>query len=630
MKGKQLVQTLLQLGHPKADSLDSQGLDWMFENEALSPFLEWFCCNVNKANILDPKDLQVFKTLEQSGEGILEGRQLEEALRNVASAEDKNVTEEDLRSEIDQLTKDLQRLRRRKQVLMQRRNKLNLHHTALSHRLSRMSNVETKAKQQYKKSLEQSQTDNKQFNNGLEQLMYTVGNLNSLYQKSQTSAVPDETGSQTKYISGQTGSQGMAMFLSHVPLQDYCSMEEKFSLELTAFTKKQFFEGIASVVGHEDSSQYEILEVSDPESLLVRGEKEEANLRKCKELSRLQALYPKCESERIDAMCRMKQTKASLQAHEDSLSKLKSGTFPTDINYLRARLQESQNGLQSVTRDLVRLAENEVPHLILDSKSSQVLRILTGDYNLKLARQEYFTNNQDQVIGHLVQQRSRNEFLTMAYEVESRNHREINHLLTVVHQTLEVQLEAFKKRLNTMGDSTLTPARHQRGTIDSRDKSTARLYQLMDESQQGGEKQLFLTYTGLMENAEKLQSRFLSLQNNLVDVTSKQEDRITLIEKNLESCEDMVYAGSSTTSGQPLLTPRAILDSMNQLQDMFSKLEQAIKDIIKDVDNKKKILKNDKLLAKQRMLYIYFFTNPSKLNKTFEEISSRLQAQNVH
>lgn len=50
-----------------------------------------------------------------------------------------------------------------------------------------------------------------------------------------------------------------------------------------------------------------------------------------------------------------------------------------------------------VVRDLEILSRDEIPGLIQESLSSQVSHILTGDYNLKLARQDYFISNQDQV-----------------------------------------------------------------------------------------------------------------------------------------------------------------------------------------------------------------------------------------
>ena len=43
------------------------------------------------------------------------------------------------------------------------------------------------------------------------------------------------------------------------------------------------------------------------------------------------------------------------------------------------------------------MAEKEVPKVLQECKDAKVLRVLTGDYNLKLARQDYFTSNQDKV-----------------------------------------------------------------------------------------------------------------------------------------------------------------------------------------------------------------------------------------
>ena len=43
------------------------------------------------------------------------------------------------------------------------------------------------------------------------------------------------------------------------------------------------------------------------------------------------------------------------------------------------------------------MADKEVAKVLQECKDAKVLRVLTGDYNLKLARQDYFTSNQDKV-----------------------------------------------------------------------------------------------------------------------------------------------------------------------------------------------------------------------------------------
>ena len=60
-------------------------------------------------------------------------------------------------------------------------------------------------------------------------------------------------------------------------------------------------------------------------------------------------------------------------------------------------------------------------------------------------------------------------------------------------------------------------------------------------------------------------------------------------EKDLKMCEDLIYAGSSTTSGAPVLTPRQIQDTMMQLRDMNKKLEKGIRDVLGEIESKKKV-----------------------------------------
>ena len=57
----------------------------------------------------------------------------------------------------------------------------------------------------------------------------------------------------------------------------------------------------------------------------------------------------------------------------------------------------------------------------------------------------------------------------------------------------------------------------------------------------------------------------------------------------MRACEELIYAGSSTTSGQPLLTPRPIQENIIQLQNMLKQLEHGIMEVVKEIDNKKKV-----------------------------------------
>lgn len=58
MSGQLLVNSLRALGFPGVEKFDPEDLDWMFENEAVSPMLDWFCQNVGHSNILEKKELE--------------------------------------------------------------------------------------------------------------------------------------------------------------------------------------------------------------------------------------------------------------------------------------------------------------------------------------------------------------------------------------------------------------------------------------------------------------------------------------------------------------------------------------------------------------------------------------------
>jgi hypothetical protein len=58
MSTQQMVAVLQDLGYPRASKLDPKGLEWMFENDTMLPFLEWFCNSVSSANVLPKEEVQ--------------------------------------------------------------------------------------------------------------------------------------------------------------------------------------------------------------------------------------------------------------------------------------------------------------------------------------------------------------------------------------------------------------------------------------------------------------------------------------------------------------------------------------------------------------------------------------------
>ena len=61
------------------------------------------------------------------------------------------------------------------------------------------------------------------------------------------------------------------------------------------------------------------------------------------------------------------------------------------------QVQEVKATQSVVSEELRQLTQGEVTVLVRELGALQCTRVLTGDYRLKLARQDYFTANQDQV-----------------------------------------------------------------------------------------------------------------------------------------------------------------------------------------------------------------------------------------
>ena len=60
-------------------------------------------------------------------------------------------------------------------------------------------------------------------------------------------------------------------------------------------------------------------------------------------------------------------------------------------------------------------------------------------------------------------------------------------------------------------------------------------------------------------------------------------------EQNLKRCNSLLYADSDSVRGQPVLSPRPVVDAILQLEALLNKLEQVVSNVIKDIDHKKSV-----------------------------------------
>lgn len=60
MSGKRLIDALKRIGYHD-ESLSAESVDWLFENECMLPFLEWFCDNLSSLNVLTADEVKWYE-----------------------------------------------------------------------------------------------------------------------------------------------------------------------------------------------------------------------------------------------------------------------------------------------------------------------------------------------------------------------------------------------------------------------------------------------------------------------------------------------------------------------------------------------------------------------------------------
>ena len=112
--------------------------------------------------------------------------------------------------------------------------------------------------------------------------------------------------------------------------------------------------------------------------------------------------YPLTEVQYINAqMARAHVEAATGRARQEleALSRL-GPEQEVDLNQdaLRQQSAERQRRIEQLRGKVQELGREQLTSLLQDMAALQVTRVLHGDYDLKLARQDYFTSKQDKVL----------------------------------------------------------------------------------------------------------------------------------------------------------------------------------------------------------------------------------------
>jgi HAUS augmin-like complex subunit 3 len=341
----------------------------------------------------------------------------------------------------------------------------------------------------------------------------------------------------------------------------------------------------------------------------------------CRELTRLKELYPVAEVQRVSDLLAQEHAEAVSRRAGELAAQLRHSP-PLDPSLLRQQVREKQACLAGLRSETGQLAGRQLPGLVQDLATLQVSAVLHGDYSLKMARQDYFTSKQDKVISYLEWQTARQELLSMLLELELRRHRDTHRLLSAASSQLSSWALSRDRRAQAMQSSSLLPVKEARQTIDSGDQFASRMCSMLGVAA-GGPGPL-LAHSALERAVGQVVQQTASLEALLSALHSEQRHTLQEVVTISELLGKQVFGSSGT--GHPQLTVKEYEEECSKLEAVLGTMEQNIKKLLADFDTKKKCLQGNELIERERRLFVYFFTDPKRLNSEVAELSRRVDA----
>jgi len=393
--------------------------------------------------------------------------------------------------------------------------------------------------------------------------------------------------------------------------------EESFTNSLALYTKKQFFEGIAELAGSKDQTKYDFLDTSKPETLLFKGERDEIKAKDKQELKRLQIQYQESEIKRLKSEMTLENLKRKIKIAESQVKSLNLGysTVDADINKNKKLTVMNEKNRKALQDDL---DEQMIP-LLNELQQLHGIKVLEGNYDLKIFRQDYFLSKQSEVINQLLLQCSRNYFLTMMYEIELKEHRKIYHLIESSRTLLASEIKKISSRIALLQDPVLQTNNLNKETISSKDEFMNRLYDVLVPVEERDENELYRTYSSLIDRSQILSSQLNNLSHKCKDLETQKDKHFDTLESSIITIQKLVGYQEAGLQSQ-------MEDMVGHLEQDLTLAEVQVNDIIKDVMAKKKLLATDSLKELERSVFPNFFNDPARLKRTMTEIQSRVQA----
>lgn len=587
MDGDRLVAHLKVLRIPGAERLEGANYDWFLQSDVSTPlatFLEWFTENVSANDILTDAELNEYEELMSKGE-VLTGHQLED-MEACLSGLSGVFTSSEGENQQDVFTlEEHERLKDQLEVLTMRKNHLSAHKIELREEAYQCSERLKAAETQLKKHQEAALNTSHHLSRVQEELAGSLDALTNVFLTFDKTPVEE------------------AKFFTQLKLEEWYHEEAKFTDVLKTYIRRQFREGVREVAGAGDTSEHCLLDVDNLDLHLVHGAGKAEYAQNVAELNRLSKLLQQTEEWRLEGLLLQARRRAEVEEATKMLSAIHRSQLPSALPLLQQQTHEAKESCKVLEQ------ERQQQHLVMQSLVAEVAqlestRTISGNYQLKSQRQEYFLDKQKIVMEQLVSQVARYNWINIALDIEKGKISDILEVLKNINSIITHKDDSYRERMKRYG-AMVKEHKEQKGvgqlppplvTLSHLLPITSKL-KLQDEQVDG-----VVNAKILQKQASMLQSAINTAREQVSTARNPQFSRLNRMTMNSAVLETSLFGNPGSLGALPVawLDPK-LVEHYTALDQESWKFKQKLLKLIVEYEEKKKILQIEPTVREEFM-----------------------------
>lgn len=615
MSGGRLCALLCELGYGGADSLDPDSFEWPFQYDDARPILDWICSSLRPSNVLSLSELSQFEQFLQE-EKLLEGEDLESAFDSISAFSSRRDDQEavfgaeeglkDIREATQAYRDEAVQLQRQLRHLQSQFDMLTAHaSTLMQGRRARVAATSTV--------------------NGHLSILDDGLSARNLQMNDVLGRIASTAQELAHYHSGDED----GIYLAYCDFHPYLLGDSSSMKELNQWFSKQLDTGPFRLVAEEGKSKCSWVSLDDESNILVR-DLEKSHHQRVSELQRLRSVFGTSERQWVEAQVENAKQQAILMTLKSQVAS-DEAYIHLDFHSLKRKHVELVGELSNLHHKEEKLLSETIPDLCWELAQLQDTYILQGDYDLKVMRQELYISRQKAFINHLINQLARHQFLRLACHLEKRNMLGAYSLLKVIESELQGYLSATKSRVGRcLALIEAASDVQEQGAVDDRDTFLHGVRDLLSihSNAQAG-LSTYVSAPGIVQQISGLRADLTTLQSDLENSLPGDRNRcINELCTLIQSLQQLLFA--SSTTAQPILTPRPLMKELDEMEKINAKLSVAVEEVTLEHCKKNEIIKHhSQEVGLQRRVFVDFFCNPERLRSQVRELTARVRALQV-